>query len=83
MFTLDSTIDEILDGAGPEQTLFVDRQLLALAQGNVYGRPLRELKENVRMIWGAPFPSDDILSGANFALQFHEKVDVLPLDMRR
>ncbi len=79
MFTLDNTIEEILEGAGPEQSLFVDRQLLTLAQGDIHGRPLRELKESVSMIWGAPFPSDDIVSAANFALQFYERTDVLPL----
>jgi acetyl esterase/lipase len=83
MLTLQNTFDELMAYEAVRQTVgqFIPAFILELVQPEQRGLTLAELKEAVRLPWGAGFPSEDLLVAANFGLELAkgDKYELVPL----
>ena len=75
MFTENNTVEELLAQPGIDAYfgLFCPADFLEMLSAGDKKRTLKELRENVTMPWGLPFPSDLLLQGANQVKQMTEE----------
>lgn len=78
-FSLNNTIDEVMNGAGPQLPMFFHESLLQFVPEEYRDAPLHVLKEKVMMPWGVPFPADDLVRDANNVDHAEELWELIPL----
>lgn len=78
-FTLNNTLHEIMSKTGPGLSMFFHESMLQFIPDGGVDVPLSELKDNLIMPWGAPFPADDVVRDANCLQSADEYWDYLPL----
>lgn len=72
VFTKNSTFKEIMAFTGMEKTLalFFPSTFIDMVPATMGEIPLYVLQEKIRMPWGAPYPSDELLEAANLCADF-------------
>ena len=83
MFTLQNTFDELVADEAAWRTVgqLIPAFILHSVRPEQRGMTFAELKEAVRMPWGAGFPAEEVLLAANFALELKtgDKYALVPL----
>jgi acetyl esterase/lipase len=83
MFNLQNTFDELMSNEAVWHYVkqFIPAFILDSIRPELREKTLAELKEAVRLPWGAGFPSEDVLVAANFALELDkgDKYEIIPL----
>ena len=78
-FTMQNTLSEVLEQAGPIISLFFPEALVNLIPEDKRILPMEEWAESFVMPWRLPFPAADLLEDANMAVRSEEYWDLIPL----
>ncbi len=86
-YTYEMSIQDILQAMGREERLqryfnmFYLKELLDFVPKELWDAPLSEVKRNVVMPWGLPFPAEELMETAEFSEKESEKpsLEIIPL----
>lgn len=85
-FTIENTLNEVLHGLNTEQmlrffNLGISVEFINFVPEKMRNCSLAEIKKQITMPWGAPYPSEDVVKIANFSVDMvqNRKYGIIPL----